>query len=249
MRDKKREELIPSIIFEDEHLIVINKPAGWIVNSTSTSLDQPVIQDWLKKNFDFPIAKSWDYRSGIVHRLDKDTSGVLLIAKTSDNFEALQNLFRERKVKKRYTALVHGHVSPASGTIEVQVGRLPWNRRRFGVVPGGRDSLTRYNVDSEYSLGEKKYSLVSFFPETGRTHQIRIHAKHIGHPIVSDSFYAGRKTSRKDQLWCPRIFLHASEISFPDPVTGGVRVFSAAIPDDLAAALSILEKSPRSEVS
>ena len=200
----------PKIIFEDESLFVVDKPAGWITNSSSTTTDQPVLQKWLEENFQYPISNDQLMRSGIVHRLDKETSGLLIIAKTKEAFEKLQAEFKERKVQKSYTALLHGKIDPPEGEIKATVGRLPWNRRRFGVLPGGRDSVTDYKLIEFYPGNNGGHSLVEFFPKTGRTHQIRIHARHIGHAIVADEFYAGRKTARNDRKWCPRLFLHAA---------------------------------------
>jgi 23S rRNA pseudouridine1911/1915/1917 synthase len=243
MRIETREKVEnPTVVFEDNNFLVLDKPSGWIVNSTQTSKDQPVVQDWLKNNLSYPISTSFEYRSGIVHRLDKETSGVLLVAKTPEYFNGLQDLFRERKVKKRYVALVHGRLESREGVIEVQVGRLPWNRRRFGVLAGGRDSKTSYKLIEVYKKDNDFYSLVNFFPETGRTHQIRIHARHIGHAIVGDSFYAGRKTSRKDRVWCPRVFLHAAEIAFFDPTAKKEFSFASALPSELQNALTGLTK-------
>jgi 23S rRNA pseudouridine1911/1915/1917 synthase len=210
----------PNIIFEDESVLILDKPSGWIVNRATTTKGQPIVQDWISHNLRFPIAKSEDLRGGIVHRLDKETSGVLIVAKTEKAFEVLQSQFKARKVKKTYIALVHGKVEPKEGEIKTTVGRLPWRRDRFGVVPGGRESESRYKVIRYYAKGEDTFSLVEFYPKTGRTHQIRIHAKFIGHPIVGDEFYAGRKTARNDRQWCPRLFLHASKVSFIHPVTG-----------------------------
>lgn len=248
MREPKRKEIIPQVIHEDEELLVINKPARWIVNDADTVNGQPTVQKWLRNNFEYPLVSIDYFRSGIVHRLDKETSGVLLIAKTEKFFHHLQKLFKERKVKKNYIALLHGKVEPRKGTIEATVGRLPWNRRRFGVLAGGRDSKTKYKVRAYYlpvqagMLHSTHYTLVDFFPETGRTHQIRIHAKHIGHPIVGDEFYAGRKRARKDRIWCPRLFLHAASISFVRD--GKNAIYKATLPSELTNALNLLEKLP-----
>ena len=200
----------PKIIFQDDSLFVIDKPSGWITNSASTTGKQPVVENWLAENFQFSIFSFQECRHGIVHRLDKETSGILLVAKTKEAFEDLQAKFKGREVDKSYIALLHGRVELAEGEIKVAVGRLPWRRDRFGVLPGGRESESKYKVIKYY----EDYSLVEFRPKTGRTHQIRIHAKHIGHPIVGDEFYAGRKTARKDRKWCPRLFLHAASIKF-----------------------------------
>jgi len=232
----------PKIIYEDDQMLVLDKPAGWIVNEAETTTDQPVIQTWLKKNFQFPIFNFQELRNGIVHRLDKETSGILLVAKTAEAFENLQAQFKSRVVEKTYTALLHGKLEPAKGVVEVPVGRLPWNRERFGVLPGGRESTSQYEVEAYFSKEKEEYSLTTFKPKTGRTHQIRIHAKYLGHSIVGDEFYAGRKTARADRIWCPRLFLHASEISFTHPKTGKRVNFSSNLPEDLKKTLASLEK-------
>lgn len=230
----------PEIIHEDNSIIVLNKPAGWVVNDAETVKHDLVVQRWLMGQYHFETIKDREYRCGIVHRLDKETSGILLIAKTKDAFHELQRQFKERIVEKTYIALVHGKVEPQEGKIEVDVGRLPWRRDRFGVVPGGRDSLTYYQTISHYTLNTTPYTLVEFHPKTGRTHQIRIHAKYIGHPIVGDEFYAGRKTARNDRKWCPRLFLHAKGISFLHPETGKKLKLESELPDDLQEVMSIL---------
>ncbi len=231
----------PEILWEDPYFLLIQKPSGWIVNEASTTKDNPVVQSWLN-SFDFPIAQNSEFRSGIVHRLDKETSGVLLVAKTEEMFYALQKLFKDRKVVKTYLALVHGEVNPSTGSIKTTVGRLPWNRERFGVLAGGRDSETSYKVLEYYKNDKEILSLTEFYPKTGRTHQIRIHAKYLKHPLVADRFYGGRKTSRKDLKWCPRLFLHAKKLEFIHPITNKKVSVEAPIPTDLARVLSKLEK-------
>jgi len=233
------------IIFEDEHLLVISKPSGWIVNKASTTTDQPVLQTWLEDK-KYPLAKDEQRRSGIVHRLDKETSGILLVAKDKDTFSYLQGLFKERKVKKEYLALVHGGVVLDKGVINLPVGRLPWNREKFGVIPGGRDAETKYKVVERYQRNGNKFSLVKCYPKTGRTHQIRIHLGYMGHSLVADTKYAGRKTARKDRLWCPRLFLHAKNISFIHPKGNKMLSFKSELPTDLTVALLGLEKVPQS---
>lgn len=237
------DEMEPKIIFEDEYLMVLEKPAGWIVNEAETTKGQLVLQSWLDK-LDYPLAKSREYRSGIVHRLDKETSGLLLVAKTKEAFEGLQRAFKERKVHKTYSALVHGIVEPKEGIIEAPVGRLPWRRDRFGILPGGREAATQYKTINNLQLTinneKQQFTLLELKPKTGRTHQIRIHLKYLGYPIVSDEFYAGRKTARNDRKWCPRLFLHASGISFDHPITGRNMAFKLPLPSDLSSALGKL---------
>jgi 23S rRNA pseudouridine1911/1915/1917 synthase len=234
----------PQIIFEDDSLFVVDKPSGWITNEAGTTTTQPVIQKWIKDNFDYPLNNDWESRDGIVHRLDKETSGILLVAKTKDAFEGLQRQFKERVVQKTYIALSHGKVEPPEGVINEPVGRLPWRRDRFGVLPDGRDAITNYVKIADYTLNGDSFSLLELKPKTGRTHQIRIHLKHIGHPIVADEFYAGRKTARHDRKWCRRLFLHAGGISFLHPVTKKEQNFNSELPDDLRETLEHLVKLP-----
>lgn len=233
--------ITPKIIFEDENLLVLDKPAGWITNSAGTTQDQPVVQDWIAKNFNFATAKSTEMRSGIVHRLDKETSGILLVAKTKEAFKNLQKQFKERKIAKTYIALAHGKIEPEEGIINEPVGRLPWRKDRFGVLPGGREAQTDYKVIKYYEKDKEDYSLVELKPKTGRTHQIRIHLKYIGHPIVADEFYAGRKTARKDREWCPRLFLHANGIIFQNIKNDRGVSLEANLPADLKRAFELLK--------
>jgi 23S rRNA pseudouridine1911/1915/1917 synthase len=232
----------PKIIYEDESFLVVDKPAGWITNDADTTTTQPVLQTWMRSNFQYPISNDQLLRSGIVHRLDKETSGLLIVAKTKDAFEKLQKEFKERRVQKTYIALLHGRVE-RDGKVEVTVGRLPWHRSRFGIIPGGRESSTLYKVIEYYPGNNAGHSLVEFYPKTGRTHQIRIHARYIGHAIVADEFYAGRKTARNDRKWCPRLFLHAASIKFIHPKTGKEVEFKSELPEELQSALLYMRSS------
>lgn len=231
----------PKIIFEDDSLFVIDKPSGWITNDADTTTTQPVLQTWVREHFDYPLKGNLEMRDGIVHRLDKETSGILLVAKTKDAFESLQTQFKDRKIVKTYIALLHGHTDE-SGNVKATVGRLPYRRDRFGVVDGGRESESDYKLIKFYPGNNGGHSLVEFYPKTGRTHQIRIHSRHIGHAIVADEFYAGRKTARNDRKWCPRLFLHASTIKFTHPLTNKEVEFESKLPSDLEAAAKSLER-------
>jgi 23S rRNA pseudouridine1911/1915/1917 synthase len=246
----------PEIIFEDEDLLVLDKPSGMIVNRADTTKEETTLQDFVEEylklpkvpprafdhNFktqDYKVQAKLDfvYRAGVVHRLDKETSGIILIAKTEAAFINLQSQFKERKVQKTYVALAHGKIEPETGEINVAVGRLPWNRKRFGVVADGRESATKYKVLSiKYSVSGKDrepLSLVELSPKTGRTHQIRVHLQYIKHPIFADLLYAGRKTGRNDRQLLPRIFLHASKISFFHPKTNRLMTFKSPLPSEL----------------
>jgi 23S rRNA pseudouridine1911/1915/1917 synthase len=256
------ETMIP-ILFEDTEMLVINKPAGITVNRSDTTKND-TIQDWAEEKLkisskgqsssedDKPIAENvyanafYD-RGGIVHRLDKETSGVLVIAKNPEAFLAVQHQFKERKVEKKYQALVHGIVTPAIGEIRAPVGRLPWNRTQFGIVAGGRDSVTLYKRLAVYELprtrgGLERGSLLELTPQTGRTHQIRVHLKYIGHPIFADFLYAGRKTARDDRKFLERVFLHAQSLSFSHPKTGEVISLRAPLPVELENVLLSLKR-------
>jgi 23S rRNA pseudouridine1911/1915/1917 synthase len=234
----------PKIVFEDEEILVLEKPAGIVVNRAE-SVKGETVQDWLEekqKTVDgrqkTESPSDFVRRAGIVHRIDKETSGLLLVAKTPEAFENLQKQFKERRVEKQYLALVHGLVEPKEGEIRAPVGRLPWNRERFGVLAGGKEAKTTYVVISNFQSpnSKEKYSLLELKPKTGRTHQIRVHLKYWGHPVVADDKYAGRKTNRKDREWCPRLFLHASFIAFSHPKTGKRVEFISALPQDLKTA-------------
>lgn len=230
----------PKVIYQDDEILVLDKPPGWVVNDADTTKDLNTIQKWLEKNFEYPLSKNVVLRSGIVHRLDKDTSGVLLVAKTEDTFNHLQKAFKERKVEKTYLALVHGKIIEPEGEINAPTGRLPWSRKKFGILAGGRETITKYKVQKVYKYLENFYSLVELYPKTGRTHQIRVHLKYLGNPIVSDKTYAGRKNWRHDTKWCPRTFLHARKITFILPKTEIKTTFEAALPEDLQNALKTL---------
>lgn len=225
---KNNKTVNPPILFEDGDLLIINKPSGIVVNSAE-SVKSETVQEWVEKKYNIFI----ENRAGIVHRIDKETSGILLIAKNPETFYELQKQFKQRSIKKTYLAIVHGNLVPEEGEIRAPIGRLPWNKERFGVVPGGKDAVTKYKVYKNYD----DYSLVEVYPETGRTHQIRVHLKYINHPIVGDYLYAGRKTSRADRKTVGRVMLHAWKISFAHPKTAKQITLEAEIPDDMMRVL------------
>ncbi len=238
----------PEIIFEDGDFAVINKPFGMVVNKADSAKDSTV-QEWAEKilqiaNSHLPIADNSEFirRGGIVHRLDKDTSGILLIAKNEDAFINLQKQFKDRVVHKKYLALVHGLVAPGAGVINAPIERNPFNRMRFGVFPGGREAVTEYKTLTNYrnTKGET-YSLLEVFPKTGRTHQIRVHLKHLNHSIVSDVLYGGRKILKDDLKLVARMFLHAASIELHHPKTDNIIKFECELPEVLAKALNNLQ--------
>lgn len=240
----------PEIIFEDENILVVNKPCGMIVNKADTAKSEFTLQDWVQSkciiyNVQCTIKNEFNDRSGIVHRLDKDTSGVILIAKNEKTFIQLQEQFKNRTVHKEYNALVHGIVMPSSGIINAPIERNPFNRKRFGIFPGGREAVTEYKtiLNSPQRNGNREeYTLLKLKPHTGRTHQIRVHLKYLGYPIVSDILYGGRKNIKSDLKFCPRMFLHARKIEFIHPVTNSKVGFEADLPLVLQEVLKSLEK-------
>ena len=240
-KEKRKVSLTPQVVFQDDLLLVLDKPAGMVVNRAETTKNEETIQDWIQKNLQFPISNSQPLRNGLVHRLDKETSGLLIIAKTKEAFFNLQQQFKERKVRKRYLALVHGKVEPTQGMIQAAISRSPFDRKKFGVFLGGREAKTNYKVEKYYHLGTENYTFLELTPTTGRTHQIRVHLKFIGHPIVADEKYVGRKTLRKDLQWCPRLFLHAVGLSFFHPFSLQEVNLSSKLPSDLRLAMMKLE--------
>jgi 23S rRNA pseudouridine1911/1915/1917 synthase len=236
--------MLPKIIYEDDFLLVLNKPSGMTVNRADTTRGEETLQDWVEtkfpiSNFQFPIPNEeqseFYKRGGIVHRLDKETSGLILVAKTEETFYALQQQFKERSVTKQYVALVHGKVKPDMGEINVPVGRQEWNRMRFGVVAGGKEAQTLYKVREyrEFNKNREALSFMELEPKTGRTHQIRVHMKYLGYPLFADFLYAGRKTQRDDRKYLGRVFLHAARISFSHPVSKQTVHYESALPAEL----------------
>ena len=227
------------ILYEDENIVVIDKPSGVVSNKAET-VKTETVQDWMQLTARVDpsqiqgINPSMEYfreRSGLVHRLDKETSGVMVLAKTVGAFVELLRQFKEREVKKTYLALTHGIWQVNSGEISLPIGRRRDDRKRMGVVEDGRESVTGYRVLASYrewqfpkelkvdTRGYTGFSTVEFAPKTGRMHQIRVHARHVGHPVVGDEQYAGRKRSREDRKWASHVMLQAQTIEITHPVT------------------------------
>jgi 23S rRNA pseudouridine1911/1915/1917 synthase len=222
-------EQIPlNIIYEDDDLLVIDKPAGLAVHPAPGHPAHTLVNAVLSHLSSLPDTGDWQ-RPGIVHRLDKDTSGVMLIAKNSDAYQNLTDQFRSRSVVKHYQVLVKGHLSPLDGVIEAPVGRDPRHRQRMAVVEEskGREAKTGYHV-IEY-VGD--YTLLEVKPETGRTHQIRVHLKAIGYPVAGDKIYGVKSPHLQRQ------FVHASLLGFKLPSTGDYVEFTSPLPPDLETAL------------
>jgi 23S rRNA pseudouridine1911/1915/1917 synthase len=230
----------PKIIFEDEHLVVIEKPYGVVVNKAE-SVKEPTIQDWHEerskiKSQTSNLNSEFIQKGGIVHRLDRETSGVMVLAKTEAAYDILKLQFLERKTVKKYRALVHGIFNEASGIISSPIERHPKNRHKFTIGTDlSRTSITDWKVINQY----KDLALVEMTPHTGRTHQLRVHMQSIQHPIVADPIYGWQKKVKDDLAICPRLFLHATYLEFTHPNSSKMH-FESHLPMELEAALKNL---------
>jgi len=222
------EDIPLKIVYEDADLLVVDKPPGLAVHPAPGHPSHTLVNAVLGY---LPSLADDDFvRPGIVHRLDKDTSGLIIVAKNRPAHENLSDQFKARSVAKSYTVLVKGRLSPESGVIEAAIGRDPRNRQRMAVVAKGREARTEYRVLKYY----KDYSLLEIRPRTGRTHQIRVHLAAIGFPVVGDAAYGVPSPQLSRQ------FLHASRLSFSLPSTGQYVEFTSPLPPDLDQALKEL---------
>jgi 23S rRNA pseudouridine1911/1915/1917 synthase len=220
-------EAIPlNIIYEDADLLVIDKPAGLTVHPAPGHPAHTLVNAIIS-HFPHLAALSDSLRPGIVHRLDRDTSGVMVVAKNSWAQAKLVEQFKTHSVTKVYLVLVKGRLTPENGIIKAPIGRDPRNRKKMAVVGSGRQARTDYRV-IRYIGG---YTLVEVMPETGRTHQIRVHLAAIGFPVVGDKVYGVKSPHLSRQ------FLHASRLGFKLPATGEYMEFKSELPPDLAQAL------------
>jgi 23S rRNA pseudouridine1911/1915/1917 synthase len=225
-------EAIPlDILHEDDDLLVLNKPPGLVVHPGAGRSTGTLVHAVLAHCGRLPGIGGVE-RPGIVHRLDRDTSGVLVVAKTETAHQSLSRQFKTRVVKKRYLALVDGEVRQDAGRIEAPIGRREHDRKRMGVrARGGRPARTAYQVLRRIP----GLTLLVLDPETGRTHQIRVHLAHIGHPVVGDRVYGGRRERRRSESGGPpvaRQMLHAWRLAFLHPRSGAWQEFTAPVPED-----------------
>jgi len=235
-------EQIPlDILYEDDDILVINKPRGMVVHP-APGHDSGTLVNALLHHYRNLSTLGGPDRPGIVHRLDKDTTGLLLVAKNDFSHASLAAQLKARAVRREYIALVHGRVSPAEGKIEAPIGRHPRHRQRMAVVPGGREAVTRYRVIAH--LGP--FSLLQVRLETGRTHQVRVHLSFIRHPVAGDPLYGPGCTPELPPPLRQGQALHARRISFIHPRSGRWLEFSAPLPPDFRAGLRILRRCYRS---
>jgi 23S rRNA pseudouridine1911/1915/1917 synthase len=224
------EPIALDIVYEDDDLLVVDKPAGMVVHPAAGHPSGTLVNALLAHCPALSVGEQG--RPGIVHRLDRDTSGLIVVAKTTRALEHLRRQFKSRQVQKTYLALVHGHPPAAEGVIEAPVGRDPHHRQRMAVLAGGRPARTHFRRLAE--LGD--HCLVSLRLETGRTHQIRVHLAWLGIPVVGDRIYG----ERRNELGAPRQLLHAWRLSFDRPGGRGTIELTAPLPADLQGILSRL---------
>jgi len=232
-----RPEPIPlTIVYEDADLLVVDKPAGLTVHPAAGARRGTLAAALVAHRPELAAVGAPE-RPGIVHRLDRDTSGLLVVAKNEAARAALARQWKRREVEKGYLALVQGRLEPPEGIIDAPIGRDPRHRQRMAVVEGGRAARTAYRV-RQYLIGDETgkvwYSLVDVRPSTGRTHQIRVHFAALGHPLVGDRVY-GRPSPVLG-----RQFLHAYRLAFRHPVDGRPLEFESPLPEDLSLALARL---------
>jgi 23S rRNA pseudouridine1911/1915/1917 synthase len=240
------EDIPLEIIYEDDDLVIVNKPAGMVVHPAA-GVQSGTLANALAFHFQHLSTHAGMARPGIVHRLDKDTSGLMVVAKNEAAHEKLADKFREREVFKSYVALVHGRVAEESGRIDQPIARDPSNRTRMAVVRGGRNAVSLYRVRRRY----ERFTLLDVEIKTGRTHQIRVHLHWLKHPVVADQVYGGgRDKTVLDVQHRARInalkrqFLHAEQLAFRHPLTNEPLRFTAPLPQDLTEVLEALEPSP-----
>jgi len=235
-------ESIPlDIVFEDDYVIVINKPAGMVVHPGSGNKEKTLVNALLGYCGDDLSGIGGEERPGIVHRLDKDTSGLMVIAKNDFAHKKLSEQFEKKTLQRTYWACVYGVPCPHEGEIELPLGRNPKDRKKIAVRSDGKNAITRYRVLKDFGIA----SLVECKLLTGRTHQIRVHLTHIGHPIIGDKVYKGR-TPRKSEEFLknfPRQALHAIKLEFLHPKTGKTKRFKTELPQDMKRLIDKLEKT------
>ena len=230
----KPEKIEIEVLYEDKDIIVVNKPPGMIVHPIPSHTSGTLVNALLYICKDLQGIKG-DLRPGIVHRLDKDTSGVIVVAKNDLAHTSLSKQFKDRMVEKTYLAIVRGSLKDDEGVVNLPLARHPVNRVKMTVLTGGRESITFYRVLRRY---RDIATLLSVNPKTGRTHQIRVHMKHIGHPILGDRVYGRHK--QDEMLGVKRQMLHALALSFYHPRKGGKMRFIAPIPEDFRKVLKKL---------
>lgn len=230
MGGREATERFVEVLFEDDDIVVVSKPAGMIVHP-APGHESGALSTLLVKDRPMMASVGSRERPGVVHRLDIETSGVMVFAKTPRAYAKLRDAFESHEnVRKTYLAVLHGAIKPPQGTLETTIGRKPWDAKRMAVdAPDGKRAVTHWTVLEKRG----PLALVEFVIETGRTHQIRVHAAHLGHPIVGDSLYGDAEKDRRLKSRPRRQLLHAVQLEFPHPVSGRMLSFAAPPPPDV----------------
>lgn len=226
------EDIPLEIIYEDQDVAVVNKPQGMVVHPSAGHTSGTLVNALMYHIKDLSSINGV-VRPGIVHRIDKDTSGLLMIAKNDNAHRSLAAELKDKKSLRQYLAIVHGNLPNDRGVIEAPIGRSDKDRKKQAVIAGGRDALTRFKVLERFG----HYTLVELTLETGRTHQIRVHMAYIGHPVAGDPLYGPKKSLKGNGQ-----FLHAATLGFTHPTTKEEMVFSAEVPEIFEKTLNDLRK-------
>lgn len=238
--DVEPENIPLNIVYEDDDIIVINKPSGMVVHPANGNETGTLVNALLYHCGSSLSGINGVIRPGIVHRIDKDTSGLLVVAKNDESHVYLSSLLKDHGIKRTYYAVIIGHMREQRGTIDAPIARHPVDRKKMAVVAGGKEAITHYEVIKEFN----GYSLLKLNLETGRTHQIRVHLSYKGHPIIGDTVYGGGKTpfEKANKSLLDGQALHAKELSFPHPRTKKIMHLECDFPDNFKALIERLEK-------
>lgn len=235
------EDIELDVVYEDDDIIVVNKSSGMVVHPAPGNENKTLVNALLYHCKGTLSGINGVIRPGIVHRIDKDTSGLLVVAKNDEAHVFLSSLLKEHGIKRVYHAVVTGHLKENEGTIDAPIARHPTNRKKMAVVAGGREAITHYKTIEEFS----GFTYAKMELETGRTHQIRVHMSHIGHPIMGDTVYGGGKTpfEKAHKSLIDGQMLHAKELSFPHPRTKKIVHFECPLPENFEKILKILKET------
>jgi 23S rRNA pseudouridine1911/1915/1917 synthase len=238
-RDIVGESIPVEIVYEDEHLVVVNKAAGMVVHPAPGNWSGTLVNALVGRGQEL-AAGGGEERPGLVHRLDKDTSGLLIVAKTDRAHRLLSGAIAERRVTRRYATVCWGHLKEDRITVEQPIGRDPRDRKRMAIVKGGKAARTDFTRLARFDAGD----LLRAHLHSGRTHQIRVHLASVGHPVLGDDTYGGGGGRKLVALPPRRHFLHAARLQFRHPITGAPMDLRAPLPDDLRYSLARLAEDP-----
>lgn len=248
------EDIPLHVIYEDDALSVIDKPAGMMVHAGAGATESGTLVNALLHRYSTLSSTGGELRPGIVHRLDKQTSGLIVVARNDAVHARLAEMFSRREMRKTYIALVHGHLKQDTGTLDAPIARDLLRRTRMTTrrQEGARSAVSHYSVERRISSPWGKFTLLRVRIETGRTHQIRVHMASIGHPVVGDTLYGAPAQLRNDkgasELSLARNFLHAAELEFNHPVSGKALHLESPLPEELRAFLGMLGSGASDEV-